>query len=149
MIKAGTKTIEDNGFTIERRGVGLDTRQALIIELPTGITQTQIDAFCVGPIEVLDDDGNVAATYAGPFIVAGHTLTLMRESAQADVAALSERITSLEAELAEVTSTHASAVTELASAKEQLTTLRLTTSNLNETTSPPVVDAGTKAEASV
>lgn len=146
MIRAGTKTIEDNGFTIERRGVGFDTRQALVIELPAGITQTQIDAFCDGPIEVLDENGNVTATYTGPFIAAGHTLTLMRESAEADVAVLSARITSLEAELAEVSATHENAVTELASAKEELSALKLTVASptLKETAT---LDAGIEASA--
>ena len=146
MIKAGTKTIEDNGFTIERRGVGGEIRQALVIELPAGITQTQIEAFCDGPIEVLDDEGNTVATYTGPFVAAGHTLTLMRENAEADVSALTARITSLEAELAEVNATHASSVTELASAKEELSTLKLTVASTtsNEAT---VLDSGIEAAA--
>ncbi|NCB63302.1 MAG: hypothetical protein EOM52_06765 [Clostridia bacterium] len=132
MLKAGTKTFEDNGFTIERRGVGFNTRQALVIELPAGITQTQIEAFCAGPIEVLDDGGNTVATYTGPFVAAGHTLTLMRESAEADVSALTARITALEAELAETRATSESAVNELANAREALSALKLSVAETGE-----------------
>jgi len=132
MIRAGTKTIEDKGFAITNKRVGGNVRQALVIELPAGITQTTLDAFCDGPIEVLGDDGEVTSVFAGPFVATGHTLTLMRPSEADDVSALTARIIDLEAELTHVKATRESALEELASAREELSTLMTTVDSPEE-----------------
>ena len=131
MIQAGTYTIEDNGFTTNMETVGGVNQQTLIVELPGGITNTALNAFCAGPIEVLDADGNVTQTYTGPFRIVSHGLKFARASADSDVAVLTDRIAALEAQLGTVSNEKENAVEQLASLQEQLSALRSTTPTPN------------------
>ena len=133
MIRAGNYTISDNGFTVDTVNVGGNIRQALIVELPGGITNTALAAFCAGPIEVLDEEGNVLQTYTGPFNVLSHGLKFARASTDGDVAALTERVNDLEAELLTVKSAKESAVEELASLSQQLTAITSTMATTDTT----------------
>ena len=70
MIKAGNHTVSDKGFTVVTENIGGVPRQAVVAELPGGISDEALAAFCAGPIEVLAEDGSTTATYTGPFRVA-------------------------------------------------------------------------------
>ena len=48
MIKAGTHEINDSGFAVVTEVVGGVARQALVLELPGGITGTALAALCTG-----------------------------------------------------------------------------------------------------
>ena len=88
MIKAGNHTVSDKGFTVVMENIGGVPRQAVVAELPGGISDEALAAFCAGPIEVLAEDGSTTATYTGPFRVVSHGLKLTRTSEDSDVAAL-------------------------------------------------------------
>lgn len=133
MIRAGNYTISDNGFTVDTVSVGGNVRQALVVELPGGITNTALAAFCEGPIEVLDEEGNVLQTYTGPFNVLSHGLKFTRASTDGDVAALTARVNDLEAELLTVKSAKESAVEELASLSQQLSEMKSTMATTDTT----------------
>ena len=109
-------------MTTERIG-GLP-RQAVVVELPGGITGTALDALCAGPIEVLNEKGEVVQTHTGPFRIATHGLKLVREDQSGDVAALASQVATLEAALAKETSEKESAQDALASLNDKLTTLQ-------------------------
>ena len=53
MIKAGNHTVSDKGFTVVTENIGGVPRQAVVAELPGGISDEALAAFCAGPIEVL------------------------------------------------------------------------------------------------
>ena len=53
MIKAGNHTVSDKGFTVVMENIGGVPRQAVVAELPGGISDEALAAFCAGPIEVL------------------------------------------------------------------------------------------------
>lgn len=125
MIRAGKYTIEDNGFTVETVSAGGTVRQVLVAELPGGITNTALEAFCAGPVEVLDEDGNVVQTHTGPFAVLSHGLKLVRANPESDVAVLTARVASLEAELLTAKNAKENAQNELASLSTQLSSLRV------------------------
>ena len=91
MIKAGNHTVSDKGFTVVTENIGGVPRQAVVAELPGGISDEALAAFCAGPIEVLAEDGSTTATYTGPFRVVSHGLKLTRTSEDSDVAALTAR----------------------------------------------------------
>ena len=99
MIKAGNHTVSDKGFTVVTENIGGVPRQAVVAELPGGISDEALAAFCAGPIEVLAEDGSTAATYTGPFRVVSHGLKLTRTSEDSDVAALTAQVAELEAKL--------------------------------------------------
>ena len=99
MIKAGNHTISDKGFTVVTENIGGVPRQAVVAELPGGISDEALAAFCAGPIEVLAEDGSTTATYTGPFRVVSHGLKLTRTSEDSDVAALTAQVAELEAKL--------------------------------------------------
>ena len=61
MIKAGNHTISDKGFTVVMENIGGVPRQAVVAELPGGISDEALAAFCAGPIEVLAEDGKLMA----------------------------------------------------------------------------------------
>lgn len=124
MIKAGNYTIQDKGFVSATENINGVPRQALILELPGGIDEDALGAMCSGPIEVVDDNGQVVQSHAGPFRVVSHGLKLIRTSESDDVAALTARVTSLEAELAEAKSAKVSAQDALASLSERFRTLQ-------------------------
>ncbi|MGN9097156.1 hypothetical protein [Flintibacter porci] len=124
MIKAGNYTIQDKGFVSATENINGVPRQALILELPGGIDEKVLEAMCSGPIEVVDDNGQVVQSHAGPFRVVSHGLKLARTSESDDVAALASRVTSLEAELAETKSAKESAQDALASLSERFRTLQ-------------------------
>ena len=124
MIKAGNYTIQDKGFVSATENINGVPRQALILELPGGIDEEALEAMCSGPIEVVDDNGQVVQSHAGPFRVVSHGLKLARTSESDDVAALTARVTSLEAELAEAKSAKVSAQDALASLSERFRTLQ-------------------------
>lgn len=124
MIKAGNYTIHDKGFVSATENINGVPRQALILELPGGIDEDTLAAMCSGPIEVVDDNGQVVQSHEGPFCVVSHGLKLTRTSESDDVAALSARVTSLEAELAETKSAKVSAQDALASLSERFRTLQ-------------------------
>ena len=63
MIKAGNHTVSDKGFTVVMENIGGVPRQAVVAELPGGISDEALAAFCAGPIEVLAEDGSTTATY--------------------------------------------------------------------------------------
>lgn len=132
MIKAGNYTIQDKGFVSATENINGVPRQALILELPGGIDEATLEAMCSGPIEVVDDNGQVVQSHAGPFRVVSHGLKLTRTSESDDVAALAARVTSLEAELAETKSAKESAQDALASLSEQLDALKSSTTTGDE-----------------
>lgn len=115
MIRAGNHSIDDKGFVVSMERIGGVTRQALVLELPGGISDEALSALCAGPIEVLDESGAVAQTHAGPFQAVSHGLKLVRASSGDDVAALSARVNTLEAALATANNEKDSAVNQLAS----------------------------------
>jgi len=123
MIKAGNHTISDKGFTVVTENIGGVPRQAVVAELPGGISDEALAAFCAGPIEVLAEDGSTTATYTGPFRVVSHGLKLTRTSEDSDVAALTAQVAELEAKLSHEQSEKESALARL---NEQLTTLKMT-----------------------
>lgn len=86
MIRAGKYTVEDSGFTVTTERIGGLPRQAVVVELSGGITGTALDALCAGPIEVLNEKGEVVQTHTGPFRIATHGLKLVREDQSGDVA---------------------------------------------------------------
>lgn len=114
MIRAGNHSIDDKGFVVSMERIGGVTRQALVLELPGGISDEALSALCAGPIEVLDESGAVAQTHAGPFQAVSHGLKLVRASSNDDVAALSARVNTLEAALEAANSEKDSAVNQLA-----------------------------------
>ena len=124
MIRAGKYTVEDSGFTVTTERIGGLPRQAVVVELPGGITGTALDALCAGPIEVLNEKGEVVQTHTGPFRIATHGLKLVREDQSGDVAALVSQVATLEAALAKETSEKESAQDALASLNDKLTTLQ-------------------------
>lgn len=124
MIRAGKYTVEDSGFTVTTERIGGLPRQAVVVELPGGITGTALDALCAGPIEVLNEKGEVVQTHTGPFRIATHGLKLVREDQSGDVAALASQVETLEAALAKETSEKESAQDALASLNDKLTTLQ-------------------------
>ena len=126
MIKAGNHTISDKGFTVVTENIGGVPRQAVVAELPGGISDEALAAFCAGPIEVLAEDGSTTATYTGPFRVVSHGLKLTRTSEDSDVAALTAQVAELEAKLSHEKSEKESAQSALARLNEQLTTLKMT-----------------------
>lgn len=123
MIKAGNHTVSDKGFTVVTENIGGVPRQAVVAELPGGISDEALAAFCAGPIEVLAEDGSTTATYTGPFRVVSHGLKLTRTSEDSDVAALTAQVAELEAKLSHEKSEKESALARL---NEQLTTLKMT-----------------------
>lgn len=124
MIRAGKYTVEDSGFTVTTERIGGLPRQAVVVELPGGITGTALDALCAGPIEVLNEKGEVVQTHTGPFRIATHGLKLVREDQSGDVAALASQVATLEAALSKETSEKESAQDALASLNDKLTTLQ-------------------------
>lgn len=144
MIKAGNYTIHDKGFVSATENINGVPRQALILELPGGIDEATLEAMCSGPIEVVDDNGQVVQSHAGPFCVVSHGLKLTRTSESDDVAALAARVTSLEAELAETKSAKVSAQDALASLSERFRTLQasITSTLKTETTEKAVASDG-------
>ena len=124
MIRAGKYTVEDSGFTVTTERIGGLPRQAVVVELAGGITGTALDALCAGPIEVLNEKGEVVQTHTGPFRIATHGLKLVREDQSGDVAALASQVATLEAALAKETSEKESAQDALASLNDKLTTLQ-------------------------
>lgn len=126
MIKAGNHTISDKGFTVVMENIGGVPRQAVVAELPGGISDEALAAFCAGPIEVLAEDGSTTATYTGPFRVVSHGLKLTRTSEDSDVAALTAQVAELEAKLSHEKSEKESALGALASLNAQLSTLKTT-----------------------
>ncbi len=142
MIKAGNYTIQDKGFVSATENINGVPRQALILELPGGIDEKVLEAMCSGPIEVVDDNGQVVQSHAGPFRVVSHGLKLARTSESNDVAALASRVTSLEAELAETKSAKESAQDALASLSERFRTLQASiTSTLKTGTTEKAVES--------
>ncbi|MEG2679222.1 MAG: hypothetical protein RR949_04715 [Oscillospiraceae bacterium] len=131
MIRAGNFTIQDNGFAVETVSVGGTSRQAIIAELPGGISDKALAAFCAGPIDVLDETGAVVQTHTGPFSILSHGLKLARTSADGDVAVLSARVTDLEAELKTANNAKENANRELASLSEQLKSLQVAAPTVN------------------
>lgn len=124
MIKAGTHTINDRGFAVSMEALGGVSRQALTLELPAGISDEALEAICAGPIEVLDEAGEVVQTHTGPFRVLSHGLKLTRSDAAGDVAALTARVSALETALTEAKSAKESAQSALASLSERFQTLQ-------------------------
>lgn len=138
MIKAGNYTIEDKGFSVSTERIGGVNRQAIVAELPGAITEEELEALCAGPIEVLDESGAVAATHEGPFLVSSHRLRLTRASAESDVAVLSARVATLEAQVTHEQSAKVSALSELASVKQELSAVKLSISKEAEAEIQPV-----------
>lgn len=132
MIKAGNHTISDKGFTVVTENIGGVARQAVVVELPGGISDEALAAFCAGPIEVLAEDGSTTATYTGPFRVVSHGLKLTRTSEDSDVAALTAQVAALEAKLSQEQSEKESAQNALASLNAQLSALKTTLEARNE-----------------
>lgn len=124
MIKAGQFTIDDKGFAISVERLGGTSREVLVLELGGGIPDEALEAICTGPIEVLDESGAVVRTHPGPFRVASHSVRLARASEDGDVAALTARVASLEAELSEVKNAKDNALESLASLNEKFSALK-------------------------
>ena len=66
MIKAGNHTVSDKGFTVVMENIGGVPRQAVVAELPGGISDEALAAFCAGPIEVLAEDGSTRRPTPAP-----------------------------------------------------------------------------------
>lgn len=115
MIKAGKYTIDDQGFAISLERLGGTSREVLVLELGGGILDDALEALCSGPIEVLDESGAVVQTHPGPFYAVSHAVRLVRANAESDVAALTARVASLEAELSEARNEKDNALDSLAS----------------------------------
>lgn len=124
MLRAGNYTIDDQGFASALERLGGTSREVLVMELGGGIPDEALEAICSGPIEVLDESGDVVRTYTGPFRVASHSVRLVRESAESDVAALTARVASLEAELSEARNAKDSALESLASLNTRFEALK-------------------------
>ena len=124
MIKAGNHTVSDKGFTVVTENIGGVPRQAVVAELPGGISDEALAAFCAGPIEVLAEDGSTTATYTGK--AARDIAILNGTSEDSDVAALTAQVAELEAKLSHEQSEKESAQSALARLNEQLTTLKMT-----------------------
>lgn len=124
MIKAGKFTIDDQGFAISVERLGGTSREVLVLELGGGIPDEALEAICSGPIEVLDEKGAVVQTHTGPFYAASHSLRLVRASAEDDVAALSARVASLEAEVTEARNQKDNALNSLASLNTRFEALK-------------------------
>lgn len=156
MIKAGNATIQDKGFVTAMEIIGGVPRQAIILELPSGIDEETLVALCSGPIEVLDEQGQVVQTHTGPFRMVTHGIKLTRESASHDVSALTARVSELESELTHERSAHKSAQNALASLRDQFTAFKetmATTGGIKDTLGNlgnlGGVDAGTSEKAVV
>ena len=143
MIRAGNYTVEDKGFSVTTARMGGTYRQALVMELPGAITEEELAALCAGPIEVLDENGEVAYVHEGPFGVSSHHLKLVRESADSDVAVLTTRVATLEAELAETKSAKSTALADLASVTAQFNELKLSVASAAKETD---TEGGVEAE---
>lgn len=124
MIKAGNYSINDNGFAVSVERMGGTAREVLVLELGGGISEEALTALCTGPIEVLDEDGATVRTHTGPFRVVSHSLRLARASEAGDVAALTARVSSLEAELTQERSEKHSALDSLAALTEKFNSLK-------------------------
>lgn len=157
MIRAGNYTIQDSGFATSMGQIAGQQRQTLVLELNGGIDSETLEALCAGPIEVLDEQGNVQQTHEGPFRVVTHSLKLTRTSHSADVSALTARVASLEAELSVTKSAKESAQAEFASLSVRFNELMATvsaskstdeTEDAGLTIKEPVAVSGEKLEAS-
>lgn len=124
MIRAKNITISDRGFAVSAETIRGVSRQILTLELPTGITDEALEALCAGPIEVLDDHGEIVQTHEGPFRAVSHSLRLTRADAGSDVSALLSRVSDLEAELTHERSAKKSAQDALASLSARFDTLK-------------------------
>lgn len=123
MIKAGSSTIQDKGFTVAAQRVGGVSRQVISLELPGGIDEATLAALCAGPIEVQDEAGQTVQKHEGPFRLVSHGLKLTRASEAEDVAALTAQVEELEAALDLEKSAKQSAQDALASLKERFQAL--------------------------
>lgn len=130
MLRAGNYTIDDHGFASALERLGGTSREVLVMELGGGIQDEALEAICSGPIEVLDESGAVVRTYTGPFRIASHSVRLVRDSAESDVAALTARMASLEAELLEAKNAKDNALESLASLSARF-------EELKESAAPP------------
>lgn len=124
MIKAGNFTIDDKGFAVSVERMGGVAREVLVLELGGGIPDEAMEAICTGPIEVLGENGETVKTHTGPFRIASHSMRLTRASEEGDVAALTARVNSLEAELSETKNAKDSALESLASLNEKFSALK-------------------------
>ena len=124
MLKAGNYTIDDKGLALSLERLGGTAREVLVLELGGGIPDEALEAICAGPIEVLDESGAVVHTHTGPFYVASHSVRLVRANAESDVAALTARVASLEAELVEARNQKDSAMDSLASLNTRFEALK-------------------------
>ena len=124
MIKAGQFTIDDKGFAVSVERLGGTSREVLVLELGGGIPDEALEAICAGPIEVLDETGAVVRTHTGPFRVASHSVRLARSSEEGDVAALTARVASLEAELSEAKNAKENALESLANLNTRFNQLK-------------------------
>lgn len=132
MIKVGTKTYQDDGFYMSTAKIGGTTREVLNVELKQGLTTQALNALLAGPITIVGDDGTAQGTVSGPFVLAGLSLKLMRESADDDVEALSAELTGLRSQLTSVNSAKENALNQLASLSQQLQTLMDGTSEASD-----------------
>lgn len=133
MIKAGTYTVEDKGFTVSTETISGVARQVISLELPAGISDEELAALRTGPIEVLGADGeSVVQSHTGPFRIVSHGLKLTRTSEDSDVAALAARVSELETALSEEQSAKESAQSQLASLSEQLQELQQSVAAANQ-----------------
>lgn len=150
MIKAGDYTISDKGFTVTTETIGGVARQAIVAELPGGISDEVLAALCAGPVEVLDEGGNTLVSYTGPFRVVSHGLKLTRTSESDDVAALTAQVATLQAQLSHAQSEKKSAVEALASLNAELSSLKTTmASSLNKVQAENTTVEATDAAGSV
>lgn len=134
MIKAGNYSIHDNGFAVSLERLGGTAREVLVLELGGGIHEEALSALCAGPIEVLDEGGETVREHTGPFRVVSHSVRLARTSEAGDVAALTARVSHLEAELLSERSAKDSALSSLASLNAKFSALKdkLTGGGLSE-----------------
>lgn len=124
MLKAGNITIQDDGFAVTVERLGGASREVMVLELDGGITDNEIAALCAGPIELIEESGEVERSYTGPFRVVSHSVRLARTSESGDVASLSAKLASVAAELAVERNEKNSALSSLARLRQELDGLK-------------------------
>lgn len=124
MIRGNNVTIEDRGFFSEVKKINGVSRQTITIGLPGSIDEEALEALATGPISVLDENGEAARSFEGPFQVLSLQLTLAREREMQDVAALSELAADLQAALNAERSAKENATAELGKLSEQFQAFR-------------------------
>lgn len=120
MIRAKELELEDRGFFAGTKKIGGVVRQTLTIALAGGLDDAALAALKEGPLTVLDQDGEVTASFSGPMEVLSLQLVLAREDPAEDVAALEAQMAELQTAFNEVESARESAEAALQKVQEMV-----------------------------